>query len=58
MPYALSDFLCNAIQEKLTELAKGNLLEQNILRTQSRVGMHNTLEWVREANCYSLALSL
>jgi len=25
-------------------LAKGNLLEQNILRTQSRVGMHSTLE--------------
>jgi hypothetical protein len=39
-------------------LAKGNLLEQNILRTQSRVGMHSTLERVREANCYSLALSL
>ena len=36
-------------------LAKGNLLEQNILRTQSRVGMHRTLERVREANCYSLA---
>jgi len=39
-------------------LAKGNLLEPNILWTQSQVGMHSTLEWVREANCYSLALSL
>ena len=38
-------------------LAKGNLLEQNILRTQSRVGMHSPLEWVRQANCNSLALS-
>ena len=39
-------------------LAKGNLLEQNILRTQSQVGMHSALEWVRKANCYSLTLSL
>jgi len=39
-------------------LAKGDLLEQNILRTQSQVGMHSALEWVRKADCYSLALSL
>jgi hypothetical protein len=39
-------------------LAKGNLLEQNILRAQSQVGMHSALEWVRKADCYSLALSL
>ena len=39
-------------------LAKGNLLEQNILRTQSQVGMHSALEWVRKADCYSVALSL
>jgi len=39
-------------------LAKGNLLEQTTLRTQGRGGVSSTLEWVREANCYSLALSL
>ena len=39
-------------------LAKGNLLEQTILRTQSHVGMHIALEWVRKADCYLLALSL
>jgi len=39
-------------------LAKGNPLEQNILWTQSQVGMHSALEWVRKADCYSFALSL
>ena len=39
-------------------LAKGNLLEQNILWTQSQVGMHSALQRVREANCYLLVLSL
>ena len=54
----------NKVRERATErmegreLAKGNLLEQNILRTQSQVGMHSALEWVRKARCYSLALSL
>ena len=39
-------------------LAKGNPLEQNTLRTQSRGGVSSELERGREANCYSLALSL
>ena len=30
-------------------LAKGNLLEQNVLRTQSQVGAHSALERIREA---------
>ena len=30
------------------ELAKGNLLEQNALRTQSRTGVYSALERVRE----------
>jgi hypothetical protein len=40
------------------ELAKGKTLEQNTLRTQSRGGVPSALEWVRKADCYSLALSL
>ena len=30
-------------------LAKGNLLKQNVLRTQSQVGAHSALERIREA---------
>ena len=54
----------NKVHQRITErmegreLAEGNLLEQNILWTQSQVGMHSALERVREANCYLLALSL
>ena len=54
----------NKVHQRITErmegreLAEGNLLEQNVLWTQSQVGMHSALERVREANCYSLALSL
>ncbi len=33
-------------------LAKGNLFEQNVLRTQSRVGAHSALERIREVNCF------
>jgi hypothetical protein len=32
------------------ELAKGNLLEQNALRTQSRTGVYSALERVREVD--------
>ena len=32
-------------------LAKGNRLEQNVLRTQSRAGAYSALERVREGNC-------
>ena len=44
----------NKVRQRATErmegreLAKGNLLEQNILWTQSQVGMHSALERVRE----------
>ena len=30
-------------------LAKGNPLEENVLRTQSQVGAHSALERIREA---------
>ena len=45
----------NKVRERATErmegrgLAKGNLLEQNVLRTQSQVGAHSALERIREA---------
>ena len=48
----------NKIRQGITErmegreLAKGNLLEQNVLRTQSRVGAHSALERIREVNCF------
>jgi len=60
VPGKFSNKTCLQVAEEMEGrgLAKGSQLEQNAPRTQGRKGVHSALERVREANCYSLALSL